>query len=98
MDEKYIVTYTCAFPSPHGDKFQLLHFNPASISASGFRPLTGINFNQIVKARGWRLISFRPLTGINFNGNDISADFFADEFPSPHGDKFQPNHQDGKKV
>ena len=33
------------FPSPHGDKFQLLPMLAAQEGA-GFRPLTGINFNN----------------------------------------------------
>ena len=33
------------FPSPHGDKFQQDHMSKFYIR-SGFRPLTGINFNR----------------------------------------------------
>ena len=33
----------------------------------GFRPLTGINFNEIELCGSWLWVSFRPLTGINFN-------------------------------
>ena len=37
------------------------------MTKTGFRPLTGINFNpQILKQRQ-QPQSFRPLTGINFN-------------------------------
>ena len=54
------------FPSPHGDKFQQI----VSIilnTSSGFRPLTGINFNPIGDEYGYYARRFRPLTGINFN-------------------------------
>ncbi len=32
-----------------------------------FRPLTGINFNELEDAKPDSIIGFRPLTGINFN-------------------------------
>ena len=32
-----------------------------------FRPLTGINFNNMKAYKGFNKDSFRPLTGINFN-------------------------------
>ena len=35
------------FPSPLGDKFQPIHGESLSTAVSRFRPLTGINFNQL---------------------------------------------------
>ena len=57
-----------------------------------FRPLTGINFNARAKTRRKNVRRFRPLTGINFNAYQVFVDLTYIEFPSPHGDKFQPDH------
>ena len=35
------------FPSPHGDKFQLLRSSRPLVHSLRFRPLTGINFNYL---------------------------------------------------
>ena len=37
------------------------------MDCGGFRPLTGINFNNMKAYKGFSKDSFRPLTGINFN-------------------------------
>ena len=55
------------FPSPHGDKFQQ-RTNDVFGKGNGFRPLTGINFNDKYAISAFFGGRFRPLTGINFNG------------------------------
>ena len=56
------------FPSPHGDKFQ--HSGRVvEIRLYSFRPLTGINFNELYKNLLATHSGFRPLTGINFNAS-----------------------------
>ena len=63
-----------------------------------FRPLTGINFNARAKTRRKNVRRFRPLTGINFNAYQVFVDLTYIEFPSPHGDKFQPYDDVEKAV
>ena len=39
------------------------------------------------------ICGFRPLTGINFNMSTYYIRDLKQAFPSPHGDKFQPNRR-----
>ena len=59
------------------------------MDCGGFRPLTGINFNNMKAYKGFSKDSFRPLTGINFNIKNKKNNPTGGRFPSPHGDKFQ---------
>ena len=82
------VPRSCVFPSPHGDKFQLTVIRLTLPARASFRPLTGINFNQLGVWESLEKDCFRPLTGINFNVEMLQEQQRC-AFPSPHGDKFQ---------
>ena len=79
-----------AFPSPHGDKFQLYQ-KYAKMGLAKFPSPHGDKFQQPMKRMKKRNLCFRPLTGINFNKKAIQ---FTERymFPSPRGDKSQLLH------
>ena len=57
-----------AFPSPHGDKFQLSRSNSIGVVVGAFPSPHGDKFQRTTfNIRREPCRSFRPLTGINFN-------------------------------
>ena len=76
------------FPSPHGDKFQQ-RTNDVFGKGNGFRPLTGINFNDSSSFTSLTNKSFPSPHGDKFQRQICDFCLFRRAFPSPHGDKFQ---------
>ena len=77
-----------AFPSPRGDKSQLLHIMIWMLH-DGFRPLTGINFNACYVLTQRQFLRFPSPLGDKFQRQICDFCLFRRAFPSPHGDKFQ---------